>query len=282
MLPGLHGTVASLVKHLSRREMVSLTLFVHGVKEAESTALTGTILAAGDVGKLQILEADISEFKGLKSLQGDWMTYLRLLLPKLMPTANTILYLDSDLVVNTDVCAFFNHKLGDFPLGAIDGGTVGWNLDRQFLKTVDLTDDDRVFNAGVLLINAELWRRTGLVEQALEMARTYSTILTSHDQSVLNALFSRNFYKLPPQFNTGVFPNDKPLADTDCIYHFIGSPKPWDPLGRFFHGNWRIWHSVIKQTKFKWSDFLARHMGAYAKRAWMLRRSYLRTLQKKI
>jgi lipopolysaccharide biosynthesis glycosyltransferase len=281
MLPGLHATLASLVRNLGRRETVSLSLFVQDITGAELASIRGTILDAGGVGALTIHAADLSDFKNLKALQGDWMPYLRLHLPKLMPEADTILYLDSDLIVNTDACAFFEHKLEDFPLGAINGPTVAWSLDHVFLKTVGLTDDDRTFNSGVLLFNAKLWRKTGLVERALEMARTHTAILTSHDQSVLNALFSRNFYSLPEQFNIPVTPEDKPLALADGIYHFVGSPKPWDLYGRLFHGNWRIWNDVIRQTKFTWSDFLSHHRVAYRARAWTLRRSYLRTTLRK-
>jgi lipopolysaccharide biosynthesis glycosyltransferase len=277
MLPGLHATVASLVKNLSRRETVSLNLFIQGVTEAELLSIRGTILDAGGVGALTIHEADISDFKNLKALQGDWMAYLRLHLPKLMPDADTILYLDSDLIVNTDACAIFEHKLDDSPFAAVDGEPVEWNLDRHFLKSVGLTDNDRTFNSGVLLFNAELWRKTGLVERSIDFGRAHSTFLRAADQTILTGLFSRDFSSLPNQLNIGVYVRKEPLAIADGIYHFIGSPKPWDPLGRIIHRNWRIWHGVIRQTKFKWSDFLSQHGAAYAARAWTLRRSYLRT-----
>jgi lipopolysaccharide biosynthesis glycosyltransferase len=233
------------------------------------------------VGALKFQEADTSDFKDLKTLHGEWMIYLRLLLPRLLPDAKTILYLDSDLVVDTDACAFFDHDLGAAGLGAIDGAAVEWTLDRDFLRLVGLSNSDRTFNSGVLLFNVEVWKKNSLVERALEMARTHSDVLTSHDQSVLNAMFSRDFYKIPPQYNRGVAPEDRPLSKIDCIYHFVGSPKPWDPLGRYFHRNWEIWNSVITQTKFKWSDFLSHHFGAYCRRAWTLRRSYVRTLRRR-
>jgi lipopolysaccharide biosynthesis glycosyltransferase len=281
MLPGLHATLGSLVKRLGQREKVSLTVFVQDITEAELTEVRGTINDAGGVGALNFNEADPSEFKDLKTLHGEWMTYLRLLLPRLLPDAGTILYLDSDLVIDMDACAFFDHDLSNSALGAIDGAAVEWTLDRDFLKLVGLTDTDRTFNAGILLINVKLWNQNGLVNRALEIARTHSEVLTSHDQSVLNAMFSREFYKLPPQYNLAVTPEDKLVPRTDCIYHFVGSPKPWDPFGKYFHGSWPIWHSVIAQTKFRWSHFLSHHLSAYCKRGWMLRRSYVRTLRKR-
>jgi len=281
MLPGLHATLASLVKRLGRREMVSLTIFIQDISDDELTALKGTVEDAGGVGALQFQEAENFDFKDLRTLHGEWMIYLRLLLPRLLPEAKTILYLDSDLVINTDACMLCDSDLGSSGLGAVDGASVEWSLDRDFLKLVGLCETDRSFNSGVVLFNVEQWKQDGLVERALEMARKYSDVLVSHDQSVLNAMFSRDFYKIPPQYNRGIAPEEKQLPDIDCIYHFVGSPKPWDPLGKYFHGNWKIWNTVIEQTKFKWSTFLSHHFGAYLKRAWSLRRSYLRTLRRK-
>ena len=277
MLPGLHATLRSLVKNLSKRDLVTLTVFFEDISDEELETLKGTIADAGGVGACHFQTADTSAFKDLNTLHGQSAVYLRLLLPKLLTDASKILYLDSDLIINTDACAIFAHELGNVPLAAIDAGTVEWCLDHKFLKSVGLTNQDRSFNSGVLVFNAALWRNEGLVEKSLEMARIHGEALTSHDQSVLNALFSRNFYKLPSQYNLQIAPTDKSLPDTESIYHFVGSPKPWDPRGAFFHRNWKIWHEVIKQTRFRWGDFLAQHGGAYVKRAWSLRRSYVRT-----
>ncbi len=281
MLPGMHATLASLVRNLGRRQQVTLHLFLDDMTLTEIAELTQTVAESGGVADLIVHAADLSLFKGLKTLHGQWMTYLRLLLPQMLATADTILYLDSDLVVNTDACGFFDHALGEIPLGAINGPPVEWSLDHEFLRLIGLKDDDRSFNAGVVLINAAQWRAEGLVEQSLQMARNYTDVLTSHDQSVLNALFSRRFYELPPRYNRQISPEDRPMETTDSIFHFVGSPKPWDLFGRSFHGNWNAWHQAVAPTQFRWRSFLGGHLGTYLKRAWMLRRSYIRTLKRR-
>ena len=274
MLPGLHGTVFSLVKNLSRREPVTLALFLQDVNDAEAQALRETVRLAGGVGALIIREADVASVKNLKSFHGDWMAYMRLFLPNLLPDAGTIVYLDSDLIVNTDVTAFFSLPMEEHPLAAVTGERVEWSFDHEFLNSVGLADEDLCFNSGVLVLNAERWRSQGLVERCLEFARTHDTTQKGHDQTILNAIFSRDFHGLPKRFNIGVSPSDAP-ALADGIYHFVGSPKPWDPLGSLVHRSWRIWHGVIRQTRFSWNDYLGRHLAAYLRRAWILRRSYL-------
>jgi lipopolysaccharide biosynthesis glycosyltransferase len=282
MLPGLHATLFSLVSKLSQRERVHLNLFITEVNEAEVDSIRGTVSDAGGVGALTFHQADLSAFKGLKALQGDWMAYMRLYLPTLMPEAGTILYLDSDLIINTDACAFFSYPLENAPLAAVLGETVQWNLDRDFLQSVGLGEEDRCFNSGVLIFNARMWREKNLIEQALEFGRAHAAALQSADQTILIALYSRTFLGLPAQFNLGIFAHQLPKEMKDGIYHFVGSPKPWDPLGRQVHGNWKLWNSVITKTRFRWGNFILHHWRTYAARAWTLRRSYFRTLRRKL
>ncbi len=278
MLPGLHATLSSLVRHLGRRDSVALTLFARDMTEPELEAIRGTVSDAGGVHSFDIREGDISEFKGLRALQGDWMTYLRLFLPKLLPGADTILYLDSDLIVNTDACRFFDLPLGEFPIGAVPEETVEWNLDGKFLKTVGLANEDICFNGGVLLLNARVWRETGLMDKALEFGKAHTASLGSADQTILLALFSRHFYRLPKAANLQIAATTEPLVPADGIYHFVGSPKPWDPLGRLIHRNWPLWHATIQRTRFHWGGFILGHVGAFTTRAWTLRRSYLKNI----
>jgi len=282
LLPGLHATLASLTRSPDQRDKVSLHLFISGSDPAGQDDLRRTVIESGGVGDLQLHEADLSDFQGLRSLHGDRTIYLRLKLPDLLPDAPTILYLDSDLIVDADVCEMFALPLADAPLGAVVAEPVAWSLDRDVFHQLGLNDDDRSLNSGVLLINATQWRKNGVTQQALEFARAHPTLLKSHDQTILNTLFSRTYYELPKRFNIMLAPENQPLEVNDAIYHFMGSPKPWDPFGNILHGNWRLWKNVIGQTRFRWGDFLARYPGSYVARAWALRYSYLRVTKRRV
>ena len=59
------------------------------------------------------------------------------MLSDLLPDAPTILYLESDLIINIDACAFFDHQLENFPIAAIDAETVEWCVDHSSPKTWD-------------------------------------------------------------------------------------------------------------------------------------------------
>jgi lipopolysaccharide biosynthesis glycosyltransferase len=281
LLPGLHATLASLVRHLGARETISLHLFISEIEEASRAELAGTVADAGGVGALVFHDPDLSDFKNLGGLHGDHMTYLRLKLPDLLADAATILYLDADLVLQTDAGALLALPLGDAPLGAIQGEPVAWSLDHDIFRKVGLADEDRCFNAGVLLINAAWWRQNGVLARALDFARNNPGLLRSHDQTILNIFFSKSFFRLPGRFNRIVSAETQPMEPDDGIYHFMGSPKPWDPLGFLMHSNWRLWKQAVAPSRFRWNGFLRHYGRFYLRRAWSLRFSYLRVLRRK-
>ncbi len=176
--------------------------FSHRRRSGQPGRTQGTVLDAGGVGHLELRDVTITDFEDFNTLHGDTTIYLRLLLPNLLPEASTIVYLDSDLVVLADVCEMFAFPLNETALGAIPGEMIRYSLDRDVFMKLGLGDEGTYFNSGVLLINAAQWRKTGVIQQALEFARANPSLLRSHDQTILNVLFSLTYYRIPHRFNT--------------------------------------------------------------------------------
>lgn len=278
ILPGLHAALFSLIQNLGQRENASLYIFFQDMGEDDLEDLRRTATAAGGVGELQFLKADYSNYRTLRPLTGSRMAYLRLDLPQLLPDAQKILYLDCDLIVSMDVTPIFDHDLGEVPLGVTSIATMNWALEHAFFRSLGMSDHDKIFNSGVLLFNALAWRKEGLTKLALEFGRIHSPQLLSADQTILNALFYERFYHLPEHYNTRLCPEDLPNPGENGIFHFVGSPKPWDFGGKWIHLNWRLWRNAIRKTRFSYRRFLIRHADKVLRRSWTLRRSYLRVL----
>jgi lipopolysaccharide biosynthesis glycosyltransferase len=274
ILPGLHATLFSLTERLGSRRNVVLTLFVDDLTKRECEELKETVAKGGGVCALKFELADLSDFAALRPLHGNLMNYMRLLLPKLLPSAGRILYLDSDLCIHTDLCPLFHEDLEGSPLGAVDGGTLRWCIDNDFYPKVGLNNDDRSFNSGVLLFDAEIWRNKDIGGQALAFGKAHNV----HDQTVLNALFSRTFHPLPEHYNRVLQAEFPPVTVSEGIYHFVGSPKPWDIGGKYAHGNWQLWHEASVQTLFHPTQYFLQHFAQRLSRTWLLRRSYARAL----
>ena len=154
-----------------------------------------------------------------KSRHVSGATYLKCYLDQLIPSnVNEIIYLDCDLLIGASINQLMEFDLSNSPLAAaID---FGHRRTKEILNTTNLT-----FNAGVLVINLDLWRKESI------HAKSRTLILENNllqDQFVLNSLFANRWALLPNHFNESIFINDSRLGSNTSIFHFVGPFKPWN------------------------------------------------------
>lgn len=151
------------------------------------------------------------------------MTFGRLLIPQLVPD-DTVLYLDSDIIVDGSLENLFATSLKEHPLGAVTD-VFGFP-----------------FNAGVLLLNNQKLKQIpSLVSNMLEAGKDPNNL--DGDQTVLNLFFKNSFLPLSRKYNyeigydQGAYYNapNSPnyfsmMAETKhpVIYHFASPDKPWN------------------------------------------------------
>jgi lipopolysaccharide biosynthesis glycosyltransferase len=151
-------------------------------------------------------------------------TYARLLIPDLLPASvRRAVYLDSDVLVRRDLSPLFTTALGDAPVGAVRDATI--------LTTADPGSGVRepgsprpYFNNGVLVIDLDRWRMTGLGARALEYAAAGGEPLPWADQDALNAV-NDDWRELPATWNL----QHRRLRTANknaAVLHFTGQ-KPW-------------------------------------------------------
>jgi lipopolysaccharide biosynthesis glycosyltransferase len=174
--------------------------------------------------------------------------YLSLLLPDLLPETHRILYLDVDLVVMRDVSELFDLDLGDRPLAAARDGFISeshgvLNPDQEPSGS---PHGFPYFNAGVMVINAEMWRKERVGARAIDLLRESVPTPGYLEQDALNSLTAGRWTELDPRWNVlsisdqlGVSEPDRVIGgrtmaeqvrlERDAfILHFAGPRKPWD------------------------------------------------------
>ena len=57
-----------------------------------------------------------------------------------------------------------------------------------------------LFNAGVMLIDVEAWRREGITDKLLQLTNEFHES-SYGDQGILNRLFQNNWKRLPQKYN---------------------------------------------------------------------------------
>ena len=164
-------------------------------------------------------------------------SYYRLLIPRLLPEdRERVLYLDSDLIVDGPLDALWSIDLDGHAMGACLDPVVG------FLRTgrAGAVEGAGYFNSGVMLLDLECWRQTGIAERALDHAKNVAGKLRYADQDALNAVVRGEFLPLEARWNFFAFSRLRPdiaqsvnqvqaTCEVPTVVHFAGSVKPWHP-----------------------------------------------------
>ena len=116
-------------------------------------------------------------------------TYYRLLIPELYPEYDKAIYLDSDIVILSDIANLYNIELGDNLIGAApDEAIANVKAFQEYAeKVVGVQSYDKYFNAGVLLMNLKELRNIKFQEKFMYLLETvrYSV---AQDQDYLNRI----------------------------------------------------------------------------------------------
>ncbi|MCX5951152.1 MAG: glycosyltransferase family 8 protein, partial [Cyanobacteria bacterium] len=170
-------------------------------------------------------------------------TYFRLLLPSILPPIlNRALFIDSDVVINGSLRELWETPFEGHSLAAV----TDRNLDIQ-RERLEMDADSPYFNAGMMLIDLEAWRRANVLERGMAYAIENRDKLNNWDQDVLNHLFEKRVLLLHQRWNAmshlwgldqawmdergGLLnPEEQQAHDGPAIIHFAGGgrAKPWD------------------------------------------------------
>lgn len=163
-------------------------------------------------------------------------TYYRLIISDLVnPSVEKVLYLDSDLIVRTDLRELWETDLGGSYIAAVQ------DVDGDRKKDLGIPTSAKYFNAGVMLLNLVKWREYRLSQQILTYISKHLSTGTD-DQDSSNALLYDHWLELHPKWNvqTLMINGEAVYRNTDfnqddlqaaisqpAIIHYTDAPKPW-------------------------------------------------------
>ena len=280
-LAGLGATLTSLTRNCSNTNQLTLHFLCHKVSNKNKDNITSLLNAEHFEGKVLFIDFDAKETFGyMKSLQGDWTPYGRLLTADYI-TSDVALYLDADLVVEVDVLSLDGFEFHDHILAAANPNAVKWMNEYAFFRDkLNWSSETYYFNSGVLLFNLKKWRSNNIDNIWKKLSKQYPLEFKSADQTLLNATCGGHFAYSPGNFNNSWTPNTKkPKVDYQTsIVHFVGSPKPWDVFGKQIHYGYALWNSYNPPF---WKKKYGRMTLDKLYRSWNIRRSLFKHLKNK-
>ena len=177
-------------------------------------------------------------------------TYYRLVLPELLPNYDKVLYLDSDMIAMDDVAKIYDENIDGYLLAAChDADTAGlyngYRKDKKDYtdKILKLKEPYQYFQAGVLLLNLEEFRKRYTTKQILDFAVSEKWQLL--DQDILNKLCEGAVKYIDMSWNVmvdfaGIRINQiialaprwlnemyQEARKNPKIIHYAGPQKPW-------------------------------------------------------
>lgn len=225
----------------NKKNSFSVFILTKGLSKENVAKLN--LLASHYHSTITMIELDSNNFAACP-IEDDRMsivTYYRLALPFVLPSdIHRVLYLDVDIIVNNQIDALYNIDINDVALSAC----VDLNIDEVTSSKVGVPKE-QYFNAGVLLINVDFWRRNHIAEKCFEFIKDNPNLITYWDQDALNATLhnaipfmditynfrSRYIYEyFFHSFSDDIKRRVSRCALNPVIVHFASMDKPWHKI----------------------------------------------------
>ena len=226
-IPYLDVAVRSLIANASKNYNYRIIVLNTGLK-ADNIAK----VKQNECNGFMIDFVDISEnVKDIKSrfknvYHFSIVTYYRLFIASLFPQYDKIVYLDCDIVILGDISKLYHTELGENILGVVSDQYVCNTKEfRVYAEKAIGVNPDTYFNAGVLVISLEYFRKNRIENKFVDLISKYDFDLLDPDQAYLNFLCFGKTVMLPNGWNKS--PTEAICEGEKNIVHYNLYKKPW-------------------------------------------------------
>lgn len=116
-------------------------------------------------------------------------TYSRLFIPRLFDNKDRILYLDTDIIIDSDLSELFSLDMTGFCIGGVQA-------------VLEKDSEEFSINAGVTLWNIPFCNSENLFSRFMDYLSEKGAQVAFHDQTVINQVTASKIMKLPLKYNT--------------------------------------------------------------------------------
>lgn len=242
-----------LISILKNNKNVTIYLLSEGLTSYNQKLLKDEIELQGGVYNYIIVDSetikqlpmpDLAELNHISPA-----TYYRLQIDKLLPDSiDKVIYLDCDIIVRKSLDDLWNTNIDRYAIAAISQFPSEHNC-----KRLNYDSSFTYFNAGVLLINLNYWRKNSVSERLIRFLTDNYGLVKYHDQDALNFVLHKSRLSLSPKWNMlypyfifrkdnikdlkldinnvdvnnffSVIKNEK---NDPTLIHYSSKPKPWE------------------------------------------------------
>ena len=165
----------------------------------------------------------------------------------MFPQYDKVLYCDCDVIVLGDIAELYNHNIDNYLVGACPEEVMAEvKVFGDYVEQALDVECEKYFNAGVMLMNLDGFRKENIEEKFFDMLQKY-TFRVTQDEDYLNVLCKGKVKLFHLGWNKTAFKNDK-FNDKDLkLIHYKIHWKPWHYDGVLYENH--FW-DYAKQTSF--------------------------------
>ena len=151
-------------------------------------------------------------------------TYYRLKLASLLPDVDNILYLDCDVIINSNLAELLEIDISEYYAAGVKDIAV--NSSGYVPK---LEKGNIYFNAGVLYFNLDKIRKDNIESEFEKYTIENFDKIRVGDQEIINVVCQGKIKELPSTWNvqSSNFVNRSDYTKNPNIVHYVGRNKPW-------------------------------------------------------
>ena len=186
--------------------------------------------------------------------------FYRLFIPSLFPDLKKAVYIDCDVVLNTDIAELYYTDIGDCLLGGVvDESVTDTPEFAEYTRSYLGIEPERYINSGVLIMNLDMMRREAIEEKFLDILTELNPDTVAPDQDYLNLLSKDRIYYLPTAWNKQPGKGHPMPSEEIKLVHYNMFNKPWKYSGVMYEE--MFWQAAKTSSYF---GFLIRSLADYS------------------
>jgi lipopolysaccharide biosynthesis glycosyltransferase len=222
---GLAVTVRSVLEHCSTTCNVYILSMNLKLSEQLDLLNSWKMPNAGAIEFFPLEESKVAPFRTTLFVKSK-VAYARLYIDEYLPNLSRCLYLDTDLIVCSDITELYDTDLMGNITGCVpDISSFNQFQLARFKDKLGLKNPSLYFNSGVMLIDLDAWRKDKIGLRAIKIGLENYDLLDGMDQDILNIVLEDKWLNLDAKWNTSKY--DASENFDNGIIHFLGRVKPW-------------------------------------------------------
>ncbi len=226
--PFLAVTLKSLLSNASKDYFYKIHVLTSKIRTEYKTKILNTLTENASIEFIS-LSKELDKIKSKLQLRDYYSmeTYYRFFIANLFPQYNKVLYLDCDIIITGDISELYNTNIKNYLVAAAQEQVMAhYDVFGNYVEQALDVKCKKYFNAGVLLINTEMFRAFDIQGRFITLLKKFKFRVTQ-DEDYLNVLCKDRVRYLDIGWNKMPFEEeDYDEANTKLIHYNLGW-KPW-------------------------------------------------------